>query len=130
MKFLLDTHTFLWFIEDSSQLKPEMRSRLEEDDSDVYVSIVSLWEIAIKVSLGKFNLKTTEPFEVFIQSQLEENDIVLLPVTVRHLGVISALPLHHRDPFDRMLIAQAQVEGLTLVSRDEALDAYGITRLW
>lgn len=127
MKLLLDTHTFLWFIEDNSQLSGDARSLLESD-ADLLLSTASLWEIAIKNGLGKIVL--AQPFAEFIPTQLAENEIALLAITINHLAAIPGLPMHHRDPFDRLLIAQAITENLPIVSLDGKFDAYGIERLW
>src|SRR5438132_5840761 len=127
MRLLLDTHTFLWFVEDSPRLSTNAR-RLLESEVDLLISLGSLWEMAIKVSIGKLTL--TQSFELFIPDQLVKNEIELLPLTVEHLALVSALPLHHRDPFDRLLVAQALVERMPIVSVDEKFDAYGIERVW
>src|ERR1051325_9773709 len=103
MKLLLDTHTFLWFIEDNPRLSTTAKNQLESD-IDLLVSVGSLWEMAIKVNIGKLTL--SQPFEVFIPEQLSRNAIEVLPITLEHLALVSALPLYHRDPFDRLLIAQ------------------------
>jgi PIN domain nuclease of toxin-antitoxin system len=127
MKLLLDTHTFLWFLDDSPQLSHTGKDLLEADNT-LLLSIASLWEIAIKVRLGK--LTVAMPLEVLMTQQLTHNDIELLPITVAPLLVVSTLPLHHRDPFDRLLIAQAMVEQLPIVSADPAFDAYPVQRVW
>jgi PIN domain nuclease of toxin-antitoxin system len=128
MKVLLDTHAFLWFFGGSSQLSPVARTIIEDDANTVFLSLVSLWELAIKTSLGKFRLG--QPFEQFILQQLTPNDITLLDITFRHIAVVATLPLHHRDPFDRLLIAQAMVERVPLISADTAFDAYAVRRIW
>ena len=127
MKLLLDTHTFLWFLDDSLRLSPQAKTLLEEDN-DLLLSIGSLWEMAIKLKTGKLALPA--PYATFIPHQLAANDIDILPVSIDHLSVISTLPLHHRDPFDRLLIAQAMVERVAIVSADMAFDAYSVQRLW
>lgn len=127
MKLLLDTHTFLWFIDDSPQLSQKGKTLLEADHA-LLLSIASLWEIAIKLRLGKLTVEM--PTEVLMTQQLTRNDIDVLPITVAHLLVVSTLPLHHRDPFDRLLIAQAIVEQIPIVSADPAFDAYPVQRLW
>jgi len=127
MKLLLDTHTFLWFIDDSPQLSQKGKTLLEADN-ELLLSIASLWEIAIKLRLGK--LTVAVPIEVLMTQQLTQNDIALLPITVAPLMIVSTLPLHHRDPFDRLLIAQAMVEQMPIVSADPAFDAYPVQRLW
>jgi PIN domain nuclease of toxin-antitoxin system len=127
MKLLLDTHTFLWFIDDSPRLSARAKALLESD-ADLLLSVASLWEISIKISIGKLTL--AQPFDVFLQQQLTSNDIEMLPISLVHLGVVSTLPFHHRDPFDRLLIAQAIIEKMPVVGIDAAFDAYSITRLW
>ena len=127
MKLLLDTHTFLWFLDDSPQLSQKGKALLEADN-ELLLSIASLWEIAIKLRLGK--LTVAVPIEVLMTQQLTQNDIELLPITMAPLIVVSTLPLHHRDPFDRLLIAQAMVEQMPIVSADPAFDAYPVQRLW
>ena len=127
MKLLLDTHTFLWFLDDSPQLSQKGKALLEADN-ELLLSVASLWEIAIKLRLGK--LTVAVPIEVLMTQQLTQNDIVLLPITVAPLIVVSTLPLHHRDPFDRLLVAQALVEQMPIVSADPAFDAYPVQRLW
>lgn len=99
-----------------------------ESDVELLISTVSLWEIAIKTSIGKLTL--TQSYEVFIPQQLEQNSIEILPIKLEHLVVVSTLPFHHRDPFDRLLIAQAMVEKIPIVGFDKAFDAYPVTRLW
>ncbi|HEV7373805.1 MAG TPA: type II toxin-antitoxin system VapC family toxin [Pyrinomonadaceae bacterium] len=127
MKLLLDTHTFLWFIDDSPRLSARAKSLLESD-ADLLLSVASLWEISIKISIGKLTL--AQPFDVFLRQQLTNNDIEILPISLAHLGVVSTLPFHHRDPFDRLLIAQEIIEKMSVVGIDTAFDAYSITRLW
>jgi PIN domain nuclease of toxin-antitoxin system len=127
MKLLLDTHTFLWFIDDSPLLSAKGKALLEADN-DLLLSIGSLWEIAIELCLGK--LTVAMPTEVLMTQQLTSNDIAVLSITIPPLVTISTLPLHHRDPFDRLIIAQAIVEPMPIVSADPAFDAYPVERLW
>ena len=127
MKLLLDTHTFLWCLDDSPQLSQKGNALLEADNA-LLLSIASLWEIAIKLRLGK--LTVAVPIEVLMTQQLTQNDIELLPITVAPLLVVSTLPLYHRDPFDRLLIAQAMVEQMPIVSANPAFDAHPVQRLW
>ncbi len=127
MRLLLDTHAFLWFIDDDPRLSARAKSLLESD-ADLLPSAASLWEVAIKVSLGKLTL--AQPFDVFLPEQLVKNAVEVLPISLAHLGAVVALPFHHRDPFDRLLAAQALVEQLPIVSADSALDAYPAQRLW
>ncbi|MDX6696273.1 MAG: hypothetical protein QOF02_3876 [Blastocatellia bacterium] len=127
MKLLLDTHAFLWFIEDNPRLSAQAKALLESD-AELLISIASLWEIAIKTSPGKLTI--AQPYETFIQQQLELNAVTILPVSLAHLALVATLPFHHRDPFDRLLAAQAIVERAPLVSADAAFDAYSIDRKW
>ena len=128
MKLLLDTPALLWFIAGSSSLSDAARRLIEDTGNEKFVSIASIWETAIKVSIGKMSLSS--PFDDLFPHQLQINGFDLLPVKVEHASVIAALPFHHRDPFDRLLIAQAIQEKLTLVSIDEVFDDYGIARMW
>ena len=127
MKLLLDTHIFLWFIMGSSNLSVHARKLIEDVANQKFLSVVSLWEIAIKSSLGKLILSA--PFETLIPQQLSLNGFELLNIEVNHTAVVATLPFHHRDPFDRLLIAQAMVEKIPIVSIDAAFDAYPVTRL-
>ena len=124
---LLDTHTLIWFIGGNKELSITARTSIEEDNVNNFVSIASLWEIAIKISLKKLELKT--PFNQ-IGRQLLENGFELLPATFADTLTISALPFHHRDPFDRMIIAQALTNGLTIISKDEHISLYDVNLIW
>ena len=128
MKLLLDTHSFLWFIGGHSNLSPTARTLIEGTDNQPLLSKASLWEMAIKVSLGK--LTFAQSFERLIPQQIELNGIELLTIEMEHLAVVAQLPFHHRDPFDRLLIAQAKVEQIPIVGADSQFDAYAIERLW
>lgn len=129
MRLLLDTHAFLWFIAGSSELSDTARPLIEDPGNAPLLSVASLWEMAIKISLGRLSLG--QSFEVLIPQQLALNGVDLLPIDFEHTAAVASLPYHrHRDPFDRLLVAQAMVEGLPIVSRDAAFDAYGIQRLW
>lgn len=127
MTSLLDTHTFLWFINDSPQLSVDAKNLLEAD-VDLLLSIASLWEIAIKVSIGKLTLPNT--YDKFIPQQLTLNNIEILTISRAHLAVVAVLLLHHRDPFDRLLVAQAMVEQVSIVSADVMFDSYQVSRIW
>lgn len=124
---LLDTHTLIWFINGSSALSRAARQAIEAEGVMNFVSIASLWEIAIKISLGKLELTT--PFQQ-INSQISANGFELLPITFADTVTLSTLPFHHRDPFDRILIAQAVTNGLILISKDQHFSAYGATCIW
>jgi PIN domain nuclease of toxin-antitoxin system len=128
VSFLLDTHAFLWFIFNDARLSPLARTLMSDPNNQLYLSSASFWEIAIKVSIGKYHLPG--PFGAFMAAQLTQNQINILPITVPHAATVAGLPFHHRDPFDRMLVAQTLVEGWALISEDNSLDGYGINRRW
>jgi PIN domain nuclease of toxin-antitoxin system len=127
MKILLDTHTFLWFINDSPELSSKA-AELIESDVDLWISIASLWEIAIKVNLKKLTLP--DDYEHFIPHQITLNGIEVLSISLQHLAVVVKLPLHHRDPFDRLIIAQAIAEDIPIISIDSKFDLYEVNRQW
>jgi PIN domain nuclease of toxin-antitoxin system len=128
VNLLLDTHSFIWFVEDSPSLSAQARALIEEPTNAVFLSMASVWEMAIKVSLGKLHL--SQPFDLFIPNQLLLNDITILDITVNHTLLVATLPFHHRDPFDRLLIAQSLVERMPCVSIDSVFDGYSVDRLW
>ncbi len=129
MRLLLDTHAFLWFVLNDLQLSSTARSLIVDPSNEVLLSPASYWEIAIKISIGKYALPTTN-FEDFMQRQVTDNNFTILPISMAHAAAVTTLPFHHRDPFDRMLVAQALVEKIPLLSADPVLDAYGVTRMW
>ena len=124
MKLLLDTHVLLWAASEPDQLTAAARDGLEDGTNDVFVSVVSAWEIAIKQSLGKLEL--AKPAEQWLPEVLRRTGFELAEVGLAAALRVRALPWHHRDPFDRLLVAQAAEDGYTVVTRDSALDAYGI----
>ena len=126
-RLLLDTHALLWFVSNDAALSASARSLIETGD-EVFVSVASAWEIAIKVNLGKLTLDAPSA-EIFFEEQMRANSFVYLPIAAAHVFRAAALPLHHRDPFDRLLIAQALAEGLSLVTRED-FTAYGLTTSW
>ena len=128
MKCLLDTHTFIWFVEGDTRLSETAQALIAEPSNEISVSIASLWEMAIKVSIGKLNF--SQPFDVLIPSQLATNDMTILDISLNHLFVVTQLPFHHRDPFDRLLIAQSLVDNLPLIGIDGMFDSYGVNRMW
>jgi PIN domain nuclease of toxin-antitoxin system len=128
MRLLLDTHAFLWFVSGSAKLSGEARKLIDNPINQPYLSVASLWEMAIKVSIGKLSLDI--PLETLIPQHMELSSINLLPIDLPHVAMVSTLPFHHRDPFDRLIIAQAMIEGIPVVSVDPAFDDYPITRLW
>ncbi len=128
MSYLLDTNALLWFLANDKKLSHRARQLIESSNNESFLSIVSLWEIAIKTALGKLDL--AEPFEQMFPKQLQLNRIEVLDITVDNLVKLTTLPFHHRDPFDRLIIAQGLVEGLPIISVDTIFDAYGINRKW
>lgn len=128
MNLLLEMHAFLWFANDDPQLGADARRAIEESGADVVLSIASVWESAIKFSLKK--LKLPGPAQLFVPRQLAINSIRARPVELVHALRVALLPHLHNDPFDRLIIAQALAEDLTIVSRDRAFDSYGIRRVW
>jgi PIN domain nuclease of toxin-antitoxin system len=128
MRLLLDTHTFIWFVTDDPKLSPKAKAWIEDEYNEKLLGIASIWEMAIKHSIGKLSFKL--PFMTFLEQQMQQNSISLLNIRVSHCGVIANLPLYHRDPFDRLIIAQAIVEQIPVVGADEVFDLYPIQRFW
>ncbi len=126
--YLLDTHAFIWLANGDRRVPERVTERLASVDQGLWLSVASIWEMAIKRSLGK--LASDDPLDALIEAQLDAMQLRVLDVGRAHAVAVEELPFHHRDPFDRLLVAQAAVEGLTLVSRDVALDAYPIERFW
>lgn len=125
---LLDTHAFLWFVWDDPLLSPVAKNLIEDPANPKWVSVASCWEIAIKVGLKKLELG--EPAMTFLPRELATNHFHLLGIELAHATFVEALPAHHKDPFDRLLIAQAMIKKLPLISADAIFDEYGVTRLW
>ena len=128
VKALLDSHAFLWFVNDAPRLSGSAREAIVASDNIIYLSVVSAWELAVKFSNGKLTL--ARPFPDFLDEQLALNVFQILPIDLFHLRVLVNLPFHHKDPFDRLLAAQSLADGLILISADATLDAYGVNRLW
>ena len=128
MKVLLDTHAFLWSITGDDQLSKTAEEIFMDPDNNLFFSAASFWEICIKMSLGKLSLK--RGWSKTIQEEMRINAVQWLPVEMQHCVELTKLPFHHRDPFDRMLIAQALAEDLQLLSRDGRLSAYEIELIW
>ena len=128
MKFLLDTHTFLWWITDDPQLSAKARELIGDGHNSLYWSAASSWEVSIKYALGRMPLP--EAPEQFLPAEIEKNRIESLPIIDTHAFQAGQLPPHHRDPFDRMLVAQAQVESLTLLSNDRQFNHYDVEVRW
>jgi PIN domain nuclease of toxin-antitoxin system len=128
MRLLLDTHTFLWWINNDPQLSDSARVAISSERNECFLSVASCWELAIKASIGKIRL--TKPVERFIPEELAANDFQLLSIDFRHVAKVETLPFHHRDPFDRLLVAQVLTEKITIISADAMLSEYGVKRLW
>ena len=124
MKLLLDTHAWLWWIGEPERLGAEAARLIADRRNEVYLSAASSWEITIKVRLGK--LKLPESPEKFVPSRMERDGIVALAISHPHALAVSSLPMHHRDPFDRMLIAQSRVEGIPIVTAGPEFGAYDV----
>lgn len=122
--YLLDTHILLWYLEDDPRLTADVRTQVGDAQTRVYVSVASIWEMSIKRAQGKLTMPDD------MQAALVAYQFDLLTITLAHALAAGILPLHHRDPFDRMLVAQAQLEGLTLVTHDARLRPYGGNILW
>lgn len=128
MRLLLDTHTFLWFIDGNPKLSSYARQLIEELGNERLLSVASLWEMSIKNSLGK--LKLPLPFTKLVTEQVYGNAIELLHIAPEHLDVLQTLPFYHKYPFDRLILAQSLSEDITILSREKAFDDYAIRRFW
>ena len=128
MNVLLDTHTLLWYYLDDAQLSAIGQTTIEDPANRVFVSPATHWEVAIKLSTGKYTLHV--PFSVFVQEAINDNGFTIVPIEPRHTAELVTLAYHHRDPFDRLLIAQAMVEGMPMISVDLIFDSYAIRRIW
>ncbi len=125
MRLLLDTHVLLWWLRDEPRLQPSAHAAISDPRSEVFVSAASVWEAAIKRALGKLKFETSDVLASFAAGRFRQ-----LQVTVEHALAAGELPRHHNDPFDRMLVAQAVTEGLTLVTHDPALKPYRVSTIW
>jgi PIN domain nuclease of toxin-antitoxin system len=126
-KFLIDTHTFIWLIDDDPKLSNTCKSLIEDIDNEIFISIASLWEMAIKISIGK--LKVAGVLQQMIE-ELSVRNIQILPINPSHVLKVETLPFHHKDPFDRIIAAQCLVENITAISIDEILDEYQVNRVF
>lgn len=127
MRLLLDTHVFIWWADDPEKLSPAALAALEDEANELVLSVASVWEMQIKIQLGK--LKLSLPLKELIKNQQETNNLTVSPVALPHVLALEALPFHHKDPFDRLLIAQSIEEGLTLVTADSQFSAYSVKLL-
>ncbi len=128
MNLLLDTHSLLWFLNEDPQLVPNAKALIEDSFSRKFVSMASCWEITIKIGLNKLDLG--EPVATFLPRELLVNKFDLLHIELVHALHVEKLPRHHRDPFDRLLVAQSMIEKIAIVSSDEKFDSYDVVRLW
>lgn len=128
MIILLDTHTLLWFLRDDPLLSAAAKAVIENPKNRKLVSVASCWEIAIKAGLGKLDL--AEPSRTLLEREIPRNNLELLPISLAHATTVETLPPHHKDPFDRLLIAQAIIEAIPVVSVDRNFDLYSVRRLW
>jgi PIN domain nuclease of toxin-antitoxin system len=126
-KFLIDTHTFIWLIDDDPKLSDTYKILIEDFDNEIFISIASLWEMAIKISIGK--LKVAGVLQQMIE-ELYLRNIQILPINPSHVLKVETLPFHHKDPFDRIIAAQCLVENITAISVDEILDEYHVNRVF
>lgn len=128
MKLLLDTHTFIWWDSEPARLSPQALTLCQDRANIVLLSVTSVWEMQIKLQLGKlkFNLSLAE----IIESQRKTNNIEVLPITLVHVLALENLPVYHKDPFDRLLIAQANIEGAVLVTSDPIFTKYPVKLVW
>ena len=127
MKLLLDTHIFIWWVDEPEKLSAAAISALEDEANELLLSVASVWEMQIKIQLGQ--LKLSLPLKELVKNQQETNDLTVLPVTLTHVSALDALAFHHKDPFDRLLIAQSIAEDLTLVTADSHFSAYSVKLL-
>ncbi|MCD4745405.1 MAG: type II toxin-antitoxin system VapC family toxin [Bacteroidales bacterium] len=127
MNLILDTHTFIWFSEDDPLLSAKAKSLIEDSDNNCFVSTASIWEMAIKISLNKLKIKIE--FKK-LREEIINHDFDLIPISFEHTIIIKDLTFHHRDPFDRLLIAQSIVEEFSIISKDKIFDKYKIKRIW
>ena len=128
MNLLIDTHIFLWWDSEPENIPDKVLAVLEDPDNTIWLSLVSIWEIQIKTQMGKLTLNN--PLKILVQQQQQENSVQLLPIKLGHILALQPLPYHHKDPFDRLLIAQSIAENLTCVSADSVFKRYNILILW
>jgi len=128
LRLLLDTHTLLWFALTDPQLSGTATSLIIDPDNEKLVSPASYWEIAIKISIKKYAL--SKSYEIFMDEAIDKNGFGYLHIEPKHTAALTTLPFHHKDPFDRLLIAQAIIEGIPIISGDTVLDSYPVKRLW
>jgi PIN domain nuclease of toxin-antitoxin system len=128
MRVLVDSHVLIWYVDQDSLLSPPAHAAISDPANELLFSAGSLWEIAIKLGLGKLGLSL--PFRNWMTTAISDLGLIVLPITIEHADVQAGLPRHHGDPFDRLLVAQALVEKVPLVSADATFDLYGVRRIW
>lgn len=128
MKLLIDTHAFIWFFRGDIKLSYAARELIENMDNEVMLSIASVWEMAIKQSIGKLTFGL--PFKAVLVEKLKQNQVEILGITLDHMEAVATLPLHHRDPFDRLIIAQGIVENIPIITADDVFNAYPVQKIW
>lgn len=128
MRLLVDTHSIIWYVDQDQLLSKTAHDAITDPTNDLLISAGSIWEISIKVGLSKLTLSL--PFRRWMTNAIADLDLAVIPITLENAEVQIGLPHHHRDPFDRLLVAQAIVEGLPIVSADAQLDFYGVNRIW
>lgn len=128
MKLLLDTHAFIWWANEPEKLSEKVLKACEDEKNDLTLSVVSVWEMQIKIQLGKLHLK--HPLKELVSRQQKANNLQILPITLEHVLALEKLPNHHRDPFDRLLIAQSKREKFLLVSKDDVFPQYSVKLFW
>jgi PIN domain nuclease of toxin-antitoxin system len=128
MKLLLDTNVFIWLNDAPHRVRESVLTKIANPDNELFLSLTSIWEMQIKIQLGKLELSDDLPD--ILRTQQVDNNLQILTINLDHIWSLENLPYHHRDPFDRLLIAQAQTEGMTLVSADKVFDLYDVDLLW
>lgn len=128
MRVLIDTHALIWYVDQDHLVPAVAYATIADPTNDLLVSAATVWEVAIKVATGKLNL--SGPYRAWMTKALADLGATVLPITIDYADAQAGLPFHHRDPFDRLLIAQARTEGVPVVGSDAQFDAYGVTRIW
>lgn len=128
MNLLLDTHTFIWWVDEPEKLSSNALQALEDENNHLFLSLVSIWEMQIKIQLGK--MKVNLPLKDLVESQEQANGLEILAITREHIFALDSLPFHHKDPFDRLLLAQAIIENISIVTEDQKVSAYSVSVLW
>lgn len=128
MKLLLDTHAFIWWYDDPERLPEKILSACQDTSNILVLSVATAWEMQIKAQIGK--LRLDKPLMDIIRRQQEQNQLQIIPITLPVVLALDILPMYHRDPFDRLLIAQAKVDNLLLISNDSQFKQYPVTLLW